>query len=247
MAVHLWTIGTVNLPAGFSLSETLNSTIAPGLSDTFEVSLNTTTLGIYQGEISFTNADGGEDYGDMLDENPFNFAITGMVVQEHDECENAIEVEVGVPYTGSTSGATGTMTSSCGSNDTLDVWHSFTPDFDYDYTISLCGSSFDTTLAIYDSCGGNELACNDDAGTEICQYKWPSQVTMPVQQGITYFVRIAGYDGQTGNYQLLISGPVCTAAMPSDFNGDCITDINDFAVFASYWMQCNIDPPEACY
>ena len=168
----------------------------------------------------------------------------------HDECANAIAVEADEPYNGSTRAATGTDTSSCSYNDTNDVWHSFTPKFNYEYTISLCGSSFDTTLSVFDDCNGTELACNDDTKPGICSPTLPtvqSQLTMPLVKDLTYFIRIAGYDGETGDYTLTITGPVCTERPAMDFNDDCKVDFRDLAMFSRSWLDCNLDPPELCW
>jgi uncharacterized delta-60 repeat protein len=66
------TLGTVTVPAGFTLTEGLADSLAPGVSDTFTVQLDTATPGTKSGEITFSNND--------ADENPFNFAITGTVL-----------------------------------------------------------------------------------------------------------------------------------------------------------------------
>ncbi|HUW18953.1 MAG TPA: serine protease [Sedimentisphaerales bacterium] len=121
----------------------------------------------------------------------------------NDECVNAIEVVEGLPYNGLTTLAGGDSESSCSSNDTLDVWHTFAPDSSGDFSISLCGSVFDTTLAVFDGCGGPELACNDD----YCDYQ--SEVTVSVTEGHTCFIRVAGYEGETGNYTLTVAKQVC--------------------------------------
>ncbi len=72
-------IGTVNLSlgkvflpeSGFTLTEGLSTTIAPGKSDTFKVTLDTSVAGKYAGEISFaTNVEG---------ESPFKFSVQGTV------------------------------------------------------------------------------------------------------------------------------------------------------------------------
>ena len=65
------TLGTVSVPAGFTVTESLASSLASGASDTFSVQMGTATLGPKSGEVSFSNND--------PDENPFNFPITGMV------------------------------------------------------------------------------------------------------------------------------------------------------------------------
>jgi hypothetical protein len=118
---------------------------------------------------------------------------------KNDECDQAIAVNIGEVYTGSTIGVTGTAESSCSFNDTLDVWHSFTPVNTASYTISLCGSDLDTTLSVWDSCGGEEIGCNDD----YCDYQ--SELTIDLTAGQTYLIRVAGYDGETGTYTLSLA------------------------------------------
>jgi hypothetical protein len=58
-------------PAGFTITDPLAASLAPGASDTITVQLETATTGTKSGQISFTTDDG--------DENPFNFNITGTV------------------------------------------------------------------------------------------------------------------------------------------------------------------------
>jgi uncharacterized delta-60 repeat protein len=65
------TLGSVTVPAGYTLTEALSTNLASGASDTFTVRLETTTAGTKAGEIWFSTND--------ADENPFNFAITGEV------------------------------------------------------------------------------------------------------------------------------------------------------------------------
>jgi len=67
----LLTLGTVTVPTGFSLTEGLSSSLAPGASDTFTVQLDTAVAGVKTGDVSFATDD--------PDENPFNFRITGTV------------------------------------------------------------------------------------------------------------------------------------------------------------------------
>jgi hypothetical protein len=117
----------------------------------------------------------------------------------HDECLSAIVVTAGVPYSDTTVGATGSYWSSCAFNDTLDVWHRFTPTTTGQILISLCGSSFDTTLSVFDGCGGTELACNDDS----CGLQ--SELMVGLTGGQPYYIRVAGYDGDTGSYTLTVT------------------------------------------
>jgi hypothetical protein len=118
---------------------------------------------------------------------------------QNDFCVDAIEVEVGVSYSGTTENATGDSESGCSFFDDRDVWYIFTPTQSGLVSISLLGSSFDTTLAVYDECGGPELACNDDAvGLQ-------SEITMQVEAGSSYLIRIAGFEHDTGDYVLTIN------------------------------------------
>ncbi|MHC4603826.1 MAG: hypothetical protein ACYS6W_10915 [Planctomycetota bacterium] len=160
-----------------------------------------------------------------------------------DDCIDAVEVEDNVPYDGNTIRATGTDVTSCAYNDTIDVWHSYKPNVGGQVTISTDGSNFDTTLSVFNACGGDELACNDDYSLEHTQ----SEVTVSVVRGKTYFIRVAGFNGATGDYQLLVTRGACTEPIKSDLNHDCKVDLSDFAIFAFDWLECNLDPPELCW
>jgi hypothetical protein len=65
------TLGSIVVPTGFTLTDGLVSSLAPGASDTFTVQLDTATVGTKSGEISFGTSD--------PDENPFDFTISGTV------------------------------------------------------------------------------------------------------------------------------------------------------------------------
>lgn len=122
----------------------------------------------------------------------------------NDNCSDAIAVAEDEPYTGSTAGATGAYESYCGYNDTADVWHSYTPTSTGLVTISLSGSTFDTTLAVFEKCGGTELACNDDS----CE-SYQSEIMMSMTAANTYLIRVAGYNGAIGDYTLTITSNPC--------------------------------------
>ena len=121
-----------------------------------------------------------------------------------DECTNAVEVFEDMPHADTTFVATGSSSSSCADGgDTLDVWHKFIPDTNGLYSMSLCPSGFDTTLSLFDSCAGTEIACNDD----FCDLQ--SQLSTSLTQANTYYIRVAGYDGETGSYKLTITEEIC--------------------------------------
>lgn len=115
----------------------------------------------------------------------------------NDECLAAIEIRTGVPISGTSLGATGSDISSCAWNDFDDVWYRWTPESGGQARISLCiFADFDTTLAVYDGCGGAQLACNDDA----CAFQ--SRLEVAVDAGREYLVRVAGYGGGAGEFTL---------------------------------------------
>lgn len=70
------------------------------------------------------------------------------------------------------------------------------------------------------------------------------------------FISLLGWDSRqilsgSGSYfddfSLTISDAICTQQPTMDFNGDCKVDFKDLAVFLESWLECNLDPPEACW
>jgi hypothetical protein len=128
----------------------------------------------------------------------------------NDQCANAIPITEGVDYQGDNIDATGSGMILCSGNVMNDVWHVYRPKFTGMHAISLCGSEFDTVLAIYDACGGAELACNDD----FCGAQ--SQVSWYMESGTDYYIRIAGYEGAEGNYTLSVGYDTLAWSEPTD-------------------------------
>ncbi|HEX8911106.1 MAG TPA: choice-of-anchor D domain-containing protein, partial [Humisphaera sp.] len=65
------TIGAPTLPLGFALVEGLTPTLAPGATDTFQVSLSTAAQGTFSGSVSIPTND--------TVRNPYDFAVSGFV------------------------------------------------------------------------------------------------------------------------------------------------------------------------
>ena len=106
--------------------------------------------------------------------------------------------------TGSTAGASDDYLSSCawavGGPDEV---YAFTPASDMAVNVSLCGSSFDTVLIIYEgNCSGAEMACDDDG----CEFAGPSQLLgVPLTGGTTYYFVVDGcFDISSGDYQIAV-------------------------------------------
>ena len=129
--------------------------------------------------------------------------------------------------------------STCGYDDYYDVWFVYEPQVGGTVTIQT-DADFDTTLAVYNSRMAKseeyfpiELACNDD----YCSANTNSRVVMDVVKGKTYYIRLAGFDGQMGNYSILVSQGGEGEGYRSDLNGDGVVDWLDFAVFSSEWLM----------
>lgn len=146
-------------------------------------------------------------------------------VAKSESCAAALPVGPGRTYSSTTVGATNDGSSTCGSNSGPDVWYRYTPAQDGTAKISLCGSSFDTVLSVHAGCPGettNQLICNDD----LCNRQ--SELSLDVTAGQTYYIRIGGWMGAAGSYQMNLTGPPCADCM-ADCNSNGIPDSCDFA------------------
>lgn len=122
--------------------------------------------------------------------------------QPNDDCVNAIPVSEGT-YAGTTVGSTNDGSASCGnSSGSPDVWYAYTASSDLAVNFETCaGASYDTVISVHSGCPGtiaNQIACNDDS----CGLQSGLQVT--VAAGQTYYVRVAGYNGATGTFDLTV-------------------------------------------
>lgn len=120
----------------------------------------------------------------------------------NDACGNCIPLETEVNFDGTTIGATGSLVT-CATADTKDVWHCWTATCTGRVSISTCGSTFDTSLAVYDACDGTQLECNDD-GCPVSGQTTRSQVQLNVTEGQQLRIRVAGRNGATGPYRIRV-------------------------------------------
>lgn len=95
---------------------------------------------------------------------------------------------------------------SCGSTSSGDHVISFTAPSVGDYTFDTLGSSYNTTLALFEDCrASSELACNDD---DLENGRATSRITRLLSAGQTVRISIGGNDGTEGDYVLNITPPV---------------------------------------
>jgi M6 family metalloprotease-like protein len=132
-----------------------------------------------------------------------------------DDCADAACLaDVDTRASGSTVNATGTDVSTCAFADELDVWYTYTPAASGTVDFELCGyAGFDVTLSIFNSCGGSELpgGCSNDWVPADCNGDGTSngyrtRLSPNLTAGQTYYLRVSGYNEQTGKYWLDASG-----------------------------------------
>lgn len=108
-----------------------------------------------------------------------------------------------------------------------DIWYCWTAECDGDATVSLCGSAYDTKIAIYDGLAcplsASALACNEDA----CGLQ--SSVTFGAVAGGEYLIRIGGYFGSQGEGLMNITQGFgcCDCPHAGDANADGNVDALD--------------------
>ncbi len=109
-----------------------------------------------------------------------------------------------------------------------DVWFRYTAACSAPLRVSLCDSNYDTEVAVYAGpcpiLGGSVLACNDDS----CGLQ--SQVTFDAAAGVSYAIRVGGYNGAVG------SG-VMTLRLAADADEDGVVNSNDISAYLTAWLN----------
>ncbi len=130
-----------------------------------------------------------------------------------------------IPYTdsGTTAGMANNFTPTCAASSAPDVIYSYTPAATAILQVSLCGSAYDTMLAIRSggACPGTvQDACNDD----FCGLQ--SQITFTFNAGTTYYIIVDGWSTSSGAYTLNIDvpPPPCSVTCPGGSLVECPED-----------------------
>ena len=133
----------------------------------------------------------------------------------NDDCSAATVISGAGPFTFDTTGATTSPQQSgwCGTSGT-DLWYQWTAPLTGSATLSLCGSSYDSLVAVYAGAGcpaGGTTTCNDD----YCGLQ--SQLNFACTAGSTYMLQIGGFGSSfgPGSFTLNVSLPAT--------NDDCNT------------------------
>jgi MYXO-CTERM domain-containing protein len=132
----------------------------------------------------------------------------------NESCAGA--VALGVPASISVSTlevADSTSSSGCGKEDRFAVWYSFTAPDTRRYRFDTQGQTdlTDTTLEVYETCGGNALVCIDDTTTSIS-----SAVELDLVAGQKMVLRAAGWGESKGELTLSVNFPEALDAPAND-------------------------------
>jgi hypothetical protein len=125
------------------------------------------------------------------------------------------------------------------------IWYIYTAICTGETTVSLCGSSYDTRLAVYNGGGCNPsesrlIECNDD----YCG--WQSEITFDVTAGQQYLIEVGGFGDNTGQGIISVS---CEGAAPtaqSDL-GDAPDSTNNFGRSMTAYPKGVFTGPRAHY
>jgi len=110
--------------------------------------------------------------------------------------------------------------------DSPNIWYIYTATCTGEATVSLCGSSYDTKLAVYNGGSCNPslnrlIACNDDS----CGRQ--SEVTFEVIAGQQYLIEVGGFSDETGEGLINVSCEGTVTTEESDL-GDAPDSTNNF-------------------
>ncbi len=165
----------------------------------------------------------------------------------NDECAAAINLPLGItPF--NTAGATGT-TVAClkfgNTNVYNDLWYVHTATGDSTLTISVCGASYDSKIAVFeDSCLGAMVACNDDAiAPALCAGTLQSEAVLTAVCGKTYYISLGAFSAVgfgAGDINVTQAG-TCAPACPTDINGDGSTGSQDLSILLNGWGTASPD------
>ena len=133
--------------------------------------------------------------------------LASLAPPANDNCVNAAPISLGT-VSGSNRGSTNDGDTNCGDSSATtgsDVWYSFTPTCTNFYTFDTEGTTSltDTVISIHSGCPAtpaNTIACNDDGGTGFL-----SRIEQFLNSGTTYYVRVTGYAGTEGEFDLNLS------------------------------------------
>jgi hypothetical protein len=151
----------------------------------------------------------------------------------NDACSDALVIIDGTnqPFDSTSATGSGLVLSNCGAGAvTNDIYYLYTASCTGTVSLSTCGSSFDTVVAVFDQCNGTQIACNDN--DPVCT-GGGSSLAFPSVMGTTYVVVIAGeFRSAEGPGLISVSCVPCAV----DFNQDGFVDFFDYDAFVDCYL-----------
>lgn len=167
----------------------------------------------------------------------------GVIPVGNDACGSVVQVQAG-SLIGDTTGMGADGATGCGLNNAAapDLYYSYVAPCTGTVVIDTLLSGYDTVLSVHSACpatDANSIVCNDDipggGGNRA------SVVTLPTVAGQVYYVRVAGYNGASGLFNLNVyscqPGPACSC----DWNVDGMLNSQDYFDFLTAFFQGNAD------
>lgn len=148
----------------------------------------------------------------------------------NDQCSAAISLTINAAATSGTNVNTcvdGPLPSCGGTSAIKDVWYKFVHTGGNVTITTTLGTLTDTRIAVYPSCGGTALGCNDDiSGTNFASsltFNCPA-----LTYGQTYYIQVGGYQSLTGTFSIQVTSTNisgCTNPLASNYNA--CANVND--------------------
>lgn len=153
-------------------------------------------------------------------------ALPAYAGVDGDECTNAITAVEGSPNNFDTTTATPSANPPADGpctfldwNNSQDLWYVWNPSASGLADLSFCGSSYDTSVVVYTGTCGSllQVACDDDS----CGANYESIIVgLGVDPGLTYYIRIGGWQADAGAGSFTITLTPVQAAC-ADATGEC--------------------------
>ncbi len=165
----------------------------------------------------------------------------GSLGGNNDSCADATVLSVPADTAGTTTGADNDGQATCGSSFfSPDVWFAFTPATFGFYSLDTFGSDYDTVLSVHEGCPGatsNQVACDDDS------FGHDSALSFFANSGTTYWIRVSGFNGDSGDFQLRVGlGGTIAGSVTSEETGLPLSDGEIYIYNSNGFVEQIVDP-----
>lgn len=160
---------------------------------------------------------------------PMAIALPPVV---NDDCNGALPIACGDTVQGSTTDALADAVAGCGTGiEAPGIWYTFTG-MQGSTTLSTCNmADYDTRINVYSGSCGNLVCVGGNDDSPLCA-GYSSELTVLTDPGVTYYVLVQGYNGQTGDFTLAMSCTGCPAPE------DVVVSPSDTQAIV-YWTSSN--------